>query len=62
MSPEQFRCELDYGAALAVAEKLLNRGLITPAEYRKVRTALIRKYRPVIGSLKDSDTGNSPHE
>ena len=61
MSPAQFRCEKEYGATLAVAERLLSRGLITPAEYRKVRTALIRKYRPVIGSLKDSDAGNSPH-
>ena len=52
MSPEQFRREKDYGAAMAIAGRLLTRELITPAEYRRLRTALIGKYRPVIGSLQ----------
>ena len=59
MNPEQFRREIDYGVALAIAGNLLMRELITPVEYRKVKTALVRKYRPVIGSLWDSAC-NSP--
>jgi len=60
MKLEQFRREKDYGAGIAIAGSLLKRGLITPGEYRKVRTALIKKYRPVICSLAEDSTGNSP--
>ncbi|MCL1976231.1 MAG: hypothetical protein FWG61_08740 [Firmicutes bacterium] len=60
MRLEQFRREKDYGAALAIAGNLLHRELITPGEYRKVETALIKKYCPVIGSLKSSAAGNFP--
>ena len=54
MNLEQFRREKDYGVAIAIAGGLLHRNLITTAEYRKVKTEFIRKYRPVIGSLRDS--------
>lgn len=55
MKPEQFQREKDYGAALAIAGALLTRGLITEKEYCKVKAALIKKYRPVIGSLQSGD-------
>jgi len=54
MNPEQFRREQEYGAAIAIAVTMLRQSLITKSEYRKVRAALIRKYRPVIGSLQDN--------
>ena len=60
MNKEQFRREKDYGAALAIAGTLLHRELITTGEYRKVKAALVKKYRPVIGSLRDCPAGNSP--
>ena len=60
MNLEQFRREKEYGAALAIAGNLLNRELITPLEYRKIKVALIRKYRPVIGFLQKGAPDNSP--
>ena len=60
MNIEQFRREKEYGAALAIAGNLLKRNLITRHEYRKIKAALIRKHRPVIGSLQDNAPDNSP--
>ena len=60
MKIEQFRREKNYGAVLAIAAGLLNRELITPAEYHKIKVALIRKHRPVIGSLQDGAVGDPP--
>ena len=62
MNREQFQREKDYGAALAIAGSLLGRNQITTGEYRKVKAALIRKYRPVIGSLRDNRAGNPPRD
>ena len=60
MNVEQFQREKDYGAVLAIAGSLLKRNLITSGEYRKVKAALIKKHRPVIGSLQDNCIGNTP--
>jgi hypothetical protein len=59
MRPEQFRREKDCGAALAIAKALLKRCLITAGEYQKVKAALVKKYRPIAGSLRDA-AGNAP--
>ena len=56
MNTAQFRRERDYGAGIAIAGNLLRRELITSAEYRKVKAALIGKYSPVICSMQS----NSP--
>ncbi len=60
MNLEQFQREKDYGAALAIAGKLLKQNQITKAEHRKIKAALIRKYRPVICSLQAHAPDNSP--
>jgi hypothetical protein len=60
MKQEQFGREKDCGAALAIAKALLARGLITLAEYRRVKAALIKKYRPVMGSLRDGPAAGNP--
>ncbi|MFV0485399.1 MAG: SHOCT domain-containing protein [Candidatus Saccharimonadales bacterium] len=62
MKPEQLQREKDYYAALAIAGQLLKRSLITQAEYKKVEEALVKKYRPVIGSLKYAANGNPPQK
>jgi len=62
MTTEQFLREKDYGAALAIAGNLLKRELITQGEYRKVKAALIKIHRPVIGSLQDCPAGNPPRK
>ena len=56
MNRQQFIRETEYGAALAIAKAMLQKDLITASEYRRARAALMKKYRPVVGSLQ----GNSP--
>ena len=62
MNPEQFQRERDFGAVLAIAQALLARKHITADEYRRVRAALIKKYRPVIASLQDTVSSNPPQK
>ncbi|MFT9117088.1 MAG: SHOCT domain-containing protein [Sporolactobacillus sp.] len=52
MNKQQFQRELDYGAAVSIATSMLRRRLITPTEFHKLKAALIKKYRPVIGPLQ----------
>ena len=56
MNRQQFQREKEYGAALAIAKAMLNKSLITANDYRRLRAALMRKYRPVIGSLQNNPT------
>lgn len=44
---KQFDTAVEYGAAVAIANRLLKRELITDEEHRKLTAALDRKYRPV---------------
>ncbi len=60
MNREQFQREKDYGAGVCIAKKLLSRGLITSAEYSRVKAALLHKHRPVISSLTDAPPGDFP--
>lgn len=58
MRLEQFQREKDYYAVLSIAGQLLRQSLITRLEYKKAEEVLIRKYRPVIGSLKCAADGD----
>lgn len=49
MTSEQFARERDYGASIAVARTLRNRGLINPREYKRINRIFRQKYHPVIG-------------
>ncbi len=60
MKLEQFRCDKAYGAGVGIAGHLLRNSLISPCEYRKVKAALIRKYRPTTGSLPENPDSRSP--
>lgn len=59
MNKQQFQHELDYGAAMFIATIMLRRSLITQNEFHKLNAALIKKYSPVISSLKENAQGNS---
>lgn len=52
MSKEQFEREVRYGAAMALAREMLEKGTISDRDIRKINTLFLRKYRPVIGSLQ----------
>lgn len=66
MKPEQFQREKDYGAGIAMAGSLLERGLITAHEYGRLKARLVRRYRPAVGCLSQdsvryaSGTGRLP--
>lgn len=51
MSEEMFNTEKLYGVTMAVAKTMLNEGLITDDEYRKISEEMLEKYKPTFGSL-----------
>ena len=51
MSEKEFRAELLYRMSLAVARSLLEEGTITEEEYSEIDTILLKKHRPILGTL-----------
>ena len=56
MIDNQSQNEMQYGFSLYLLNRLLALELVTPAEHRKVKTILLKQYRPVIGSLREADS------
>ena len=53
MTKDQFQRESNYGAAMAIARSMLTKGLITEKDFKKIDTMFRKKYRPIIGSLRE---------
>lgn len=51
MSKGEFESELMYCMSLSVAKSMLKKGLVTEDEYRQIDTILIKKHRPLLGTL-----------
>lgn len=51
MTPEDYRNNMLYYAALSIGKTLLEKGLITQKEYTTVKKDLLRKYDPYLGKL-----------
>lgn len=51
MSEKEFRAELRYRMSLAVARAMLEEGDITEEEYWEIDTILLKKHRPILGTL-----------
>ncbi|HHX22874.1 MAG TPA: hypothetical protein GX723_02445 [Thermoanaerobacterales bacterium] len=51
MTKEQFEREKNYRVSISLLKSLLERGIISKKDYRKIDTKLAQKYRPVFGSL-----------
>ncbi len=51
VNKEKSEAERRYQASLTVAKALLSSGTITKEEYDEIDTILLRKYRPVFGTL-----------
>jgi hypothetical protein len=49
MTEQQFRREVNYGAAMALAAELRARGLVTPEDYAYFDARFQQKHRPCIG-------------
>ena len=51
MTETQFRAEMRYQAAIALAKTLLKKGLLTPDEYAAMDAILLDKFQPCLGAL-----------
>lgn len=51
MTPEQMTRELNYRAALTVAEKLKRESVLSPGDFRRIEQKLRRKFSPVWGAI-----------
>jgi len=51
MTTEQFQREKNYRVSVYIVKTLLEKGIISEVDYRKIDTKLARHYRPVFGSL-----------
>lgn len=51
MTKEQFEREKNYQIMLWIAKSMLQRGLITKQEYKKIDTMMFEKYCPLVGAL-----------
>ena len=51
MNEKQFEAEMNYQAAIDIADGFRKRGLLTEEEYHQIDTILLQKYRPFLGSL-----------
>ena len=58
MSEKQFEAELNYQAAIEIADGFRKRGLLTEEEYHQIDTILLKKFRPFLGSLRPELTCN----
>jgi hypothetical protein len=59
VTAEQFEREKLYQSALAVAQTMLRMGIIIEDEFTIIDTILLRKYRPLLGSLYAVKTSDS---
>lgn len=55
MTETQGSNEIKYRAALLLLRSLLQRELITHAEYVALKKKLLRKFSPIIGCLEEVD-------
>lgn len=51
MNKEQFNREKKYRVSIAIAKNLMDKGIISEKDYRKIDTRLVQKYRPIFGSI-----------
>ena len=51
MTKEQFDREKNCRVSLAITKKLLDKGIITENDYRKIDTMLAQKHCPIFGTI-----------
>ena len=54
MDKVQLEREKHFGAAMAIADRLLQSELITENEHKRIKTALIQKYHPKVSPQRDA--------
>ena len=51
MTKEEFRNEKLYQATMSLVWKMLEDGIISEEEYRRIDAIFLKKYQPVFGSV-----------
>lgn len=51
MSKDEFRNEKLYQTTMHLARKMLEEGVVSEEEYRRIDTIFLDKYKPVFGTL-----------
>lgn len=51
MDKEQFRAEKLYQMSLSIAESMFKKGILSKEEFTEIDTILLKKYRPILGTL-----------
>lgn len=51
MRKKEFRNEKLYQTTMSIARKMLQEGIVSEEEYRRIDTIFLEKYRPVFGTL-----------
>lgn len=51
MTPEQFEREKAYQATTSIARSMLQKGIITKREFRKIIRMMVEKYHPPLGCI-----------
>ncbi len=51
MTQDQFQREKNYQITHSITKSMLQKGLITDQEYKKIDAIMLEKYRPLLGSL-----------
>lgn len=52
MTHEQMKAESSYRISMNMAKSMLEQGFLTKAEYAKIDTIMLKKYAPILGSLR----------
>ncbi len=56
VSSSEFNSEMNYQITMSYVRQLRKNGTVTDEEYRKIDTIMLKKYRPILGTLL---SGNS---
>ena len=51
MSEEEFSAEKNYRVALSITKSMLLKGIIDKKDFNKINKLLVKKYKPIVGSL-----------
>ncbi|GFH40220.1 SHOCT domain-containing protein [Lactococcus insecticola] len=51
MSEKEIKNDMMYSVSLSLAKSMLEKGIVTESDYRKIDAFLLEKYQPYIGLL-----------
>ncbi|MCH5186693.1 MAG: hypothetical protein J1F64_11320 [Oscillospiraceae bacterium] len=52
MTHEQMQAEIGYKISMNMAKSMLEQGLLTKSEYAEFDTIMLKKYAPILGTLR----------